>query len=113
MSEVPPDWDDLIVETTEIIGTVRAPDGRRTIAMRDGTAGHKGKIERAKTEVTVSTETDPAYAQGFFARGQARLEAGELENAIDDLSGAIWLDPTHAMAYFHRAEALTRLGEPD
>jgi tetratricopeptide (TPR) repeat protein len=97
MSEAQPDWDDLIVETTEIIGAVRAPAGRRSVGGRDGTLSNKAKVERAKTDLTVSTETDPAYAQGFFARGIARLEAGELENAIDDLSGAIWLDPTLAI----------------
>ena len=61
MSEAEPEWDDLIVETTEIIGAVRAPAGRRSVGGRDGnlsnTLSNKAKAERVKTNLAVSTET--------------------------------------------------------
>src|SRR5215510_594817 len=58
-------------------------------------------------------EDVPRDAQGYLARGKARLANEDAQGAIADFTKAIELDPQYFDAYFERVIARVRINDPD
>jgi tetratricopeptide (TPR) repeat protein len=65
-----------------------------------------GNYLLANDEFTRSIETDPANADAYIGRGQARQLLKDLQAAIGDFTSALSLDPGNSEALFYRGKAL-------
>ncbi len=89
---------------------VADPDRKKVIAYYN--EGFKnaqlGNLNAAIKSYTNAIEKDPGFAEGYFARGTARLNNMEFDEAKSDFDVAIKLEPYYLEAYANRAFCLIR-----
>jgi tetratricopeptide (TPR) repeat protein len=72
-----------------------------------------GQNEQALERCDRALESDPAYLNALWKRGQLHAAQGDWESALADYTAAIQVDPSWPWVYYLRALALAELGQTD
>jgi tetratricopeptide (TPR) repeat protein len=88
-------------------------DRLKALIARAGAYDRKGSIARAIGDYDMALRLDPAFADGFNARGELWYRKGDRRRALADFDAAIRLNPDHATAranYRSLVQELERIG---